>query len=163
VAYWAVSRLALNHERLALHCLTLAGFTTYLPRLRERRISHGRKIEVRPPLFPGYLFLQITNGWWDARWAPGTLGMIMGGTQPARVPDAVIEEIRNRERNGLVELPKPRGLRRGDQVRIIRGPFCERIALYAGMNGRERVTVLLTLLGGVQRTTLAKRDIEALG
>jgi transcriptional antiterminator RfaH len=162
VAYWAVSRLALNHERLALHCLTLAGFTTYLPRLRERRISHGRKIEVRPPLFPGYLFLQITNGWWDARWAPGTLGMIMDGTQPARVPDAVIEEIRNRERNGLVELPKPRGLRRGDQVRIIRGPFCERIALYAGMNGRERVTVLLTLLGGVQRTTLAKGDIEAL-
>jgi hypothetical protein len=30
------------------------------------------------------------------------------------------------------------------------------------MNGRERVTVLLTLLGGVQRTTLAKGDIEAL-
>jgi transcriptional antiterminator RfaH len=162
VAYWAVSRLALNHERLALHCLTLAGFTTYLPRLCERRMSHGRRIERRPPLFPGYCFTWIELQWSAARWAPGTLGMIMDGTQPARVPDAVIEEIRSRERNGLIELPKPRGFRRGDQVRIIRGPFCERIALYAGMNGRERVTVLLTLLGGVQRTTLAKGDIEAL-
>jgi transcriptional antiterminator RfaH len=122
VAYWAVSRLALNHERLALHCLTLAGFTTYLPRLRERRMSHGRRIERRPPLFPGYCFTWIELQWSAARWAPGTLGMIMDGTQPARVPDAVIEEIRSRERNGLIELPKPRGFRRGDQVRIIRGP-----------------------------------------
>jgi hypothetical protein len=34
---------------------------------------------------------------------------VMDGEQPARVPDAVISEIRSRERNGFVELPKPRG------------------------------------------------------
>lgn len=89
VSFWAVSRLALNHERLALHCLTLAGFTTYLPRLRERRISHGRKIERQPPLFPGYCFTWIELQWSAARWAPGTLGLIMDGLQPARVPDLV--------------------------------------------------------------------------
>ena len=71
------------------------------------------------------------------RWAPGTLGLIMDGLQPARVPDAVIAELRARECNGLIELPKPRGLRRGDQVRIIRGPFRGRAGLYAGMSGRS--------------------------
>ena len=160
MAYLAVSRLALNHERLALHCLTVAGFTTYLPRLRERRMSHGRKIERRSPLFPGYCFTWIELQWSAARWAPGTLGLIMDGLQPARVPGAVIAELRARERNGVIELPKPRGLRSGDQVRIIRGTFRGHLALYAGMSGRERVAVLLQLLGAQQRTELPADAIE---
>jgi transcriptional antiterminator RfaH len=160
VAYWAVSRLALNHERLALHCLTLAGFTTYLPRLRERRMSHGRKIERQSPLFPGYCFTWIELQWHAAKWAPGTFGLIMDGLTPARVPDAVIAELRARERKGVIELAKPRGLERGDQVRIIRGPFRGHLALYAGMSGRERVAVLLQLLGAQQRTVLPADAIE---
>ena len=32
----------------------------------------------------------------------------MDGPCPARVPDGVITEIRSRERDGLIELPKPR-------------------------------------------------------
>jgi transcriptional antiterminator RfaH len=162
VAYWAVSRLALNHERLALHCLTLAGFTTYLPRLRERRVVRGRRVEVSPPLFPGYCFTWIELQWSAARWAPGTLGLIMDGMQPARVPDAVIAELRAREYNGLVGLPKPRGFRRGDRVKILRGAFGGHLAIYADMKPRERVEVLLRLLGGEQRVILAKQDIEAL-
>lgn len=162
MAYWAVSRLALNHERLALHCLTLAGFTTYLPRLRERRMAHGRRIERQSPLFPGYCFTWIELQWHAARWAPGTLGLIMDGLQPARVSDAVIAELRARERNGLIELSKLRGFQRGDQVRIIRGPFRGLAGLYHGMSGRQRVAVLLQILGGQQRVTLARRDIEVI-
>ena len=160
VAYWSVARLALNQERLALHCLGLAGFETYLPRLRERRVVRGRWVERQPPLFPGYAFIVIELQWHAARWAPGTLGLVMDGTVPARVPDVVIAELRARERGGLIELPKPRGFRRGDQVRIVRGPFREHIALYAGMSGRERVAVLLQLLGAQQRTELPADAIE---
>lgn len=162
MAYWAVSRLALNHERLALHCLTLAGFMTYLPRLRERRISHVRRIERQSPLFPGYCFTWIELQWRAARWAPGTLGLIMDGTQPARVPDSVIAEIRSRECGGLIELPKPPRPRPGHAVRVISGPLQGRLGLYAGMKPRERVEVLLQLVGGQQRVTLARRDIEVI-
>jgi hypothetical protein len=35
----------------------------------------------------------------------------------------VITEIRSRERNGLIELPKPRGMQRDDGVRIVGGRF----------------------------------------
>ena len=59
MSYWAVARLEPHREQLALRCLGLAGYETYFPRLRERRISHGRKIEIRPPLFPGYCFLTV--------------------------------------------------------------------------------------------------------
>jgi transcriptional antiterminator RfaH len=85
---------------------------------------------------------------------------VMDGIVPARVPDAVVEEIRGRERGGVIELPR-RLLKPGDRVRLLTGPFQGHLAIYAGMSGSERVAVLLQILGGQQRVTLARRDIEA--
>jgi transcriptional antiterminator RfaH len=161
--YWCAARLIARREAFALHCRAASGYETYLPRLREQRISRGRKVEVHPPLFPGYCFVLIELQWHAARWSPGTCGLIMDGPQPARGPDSVIAEIRSRERGGLVELAKPPLARLGDPVRVVRGPFEGHLAIYAGMKPRERVEVLLQLLGGQQRVTLAKRDIEAGG
>jgi transcriptional antiterminator RfaH len=160
VGYWACARLEPHRERLALHCLGLAGYVTYLPRIRERRLSHGRRIEVRPPLFPGYAFFVVEAQWHSARWSVGVLGLIMNGLQPAKVSDRVIDEIRGRERNGLIELAPPPSLRRGARVRILAGPFRDHLAIFADMKPRERVEILLQLLGGGQRVTLAKKDIE---
>jgi transcriptional antiterminator RfaH len=160
VSYWTVARLEPHRERLALHCLGLAGFETYLPRLRERRLSHGRKITATPPLFPGYCFLTIEAQWHAARWSIGVIGLIMDGVRPARVPDQVIAEIRGREINGVIELAPPPALRRGARIRILHGPFRDLLGIYAGTRPRQRVEILLQLLGGEQRVTLAKKDIE---
>jgi len=106
MSYWAVARLEPRREQLALRCLGLAGYETYFPRLREHRISHGRRIEIRPPLFPGYCFLAVEAQWYAARWSIGVIGLIMDGVRPARVADQIIDDLRKRERNGLIELPK---------------------------------------------------------
>jgi transcriptional antiterminator RfaH len=126
----------------------------------ERRTIRGRREGSEVPLFPGYAFVRITLQWHAARWCPGVVRLVMDGLQPAKVPDAVIEEIRGRERNGAVELPKRR-LQCGDRVKILAGSFRGHLAMYADMSGPERVTVLLQILGGQQRVTLARRDIEA--
>ena len=161
MSYWCACRLQVHREALALHCLGLNGYETYFPRLRDRRIRFGRTIENRPALFPGYCFVLIQLQWHTARWAPGTLGLIMDGIQPAKVPDPVIEEIRSRERNGLVELPRREVFKAGDKVRITQGLLLGHIGLYAGMRAHERVLVLLALLGGQQRVELPKDSIEA--
>ena len=114
--------------------LNLQGYEVYCPRLRELRVLRGRRVEVLLPLFPGYTFLQVVTGWWQARWAPGTRGLVMDGTTPAKVPDAVIAEIRSREDEGAIELPPK--VRPGDRVRVLRGPFRDHLAIYAGMTGR---------------------------
>jgi transcriptional antiterminator RfaH len=160
MAFWAAARAQPNREAVAQRFLELAGYTVYAPRLRVNRVSHGRKIETRPPLFPGYAFVLIELQWHAARWCPGTLGLVMNCGVPARVPDAVIAEIRKRERNGLVELPKPR-LMRGGRVKVLRGPFEGHVGLYQGMKPRERVEVLLALLGGQHRVELPAADVEA--
>ena len=86
-------------------------------------------------------------------------GLVMDGTAPAKVPDAVIAEIRSREREGAIELPPK--VRPGDRVRVLRGPFRDHLAIYAGMTGRDRVAVLLRLLGGERRILLPRCDIES--
>jgi transcriptional antiterminator RfaH len=141
--FWCAARLMSQREAYATHCLGVEGFETYLPRLREQRVIRGRRVEVRPPLFPGYIFIAIVLQWHAARWAPGVAHIIMDGMTPAKVPDRVIDEIRSRERGGLVELPKACGLQRGDKVRITSGPFEHHLALHAGQTSANRVAVLL--------------------
>jgi transcriptional antiterminator RfaH len=157
MVYWTVAQLVPKRDRLALHCLGLAGFEVYQPRLREVR----RQRETVSALFPGYAFVAIELQWHAARWCPGVVRLVMDGLQPAKVPEAVIEEIRGRERNGVVELPKRR-LQYGDRIKILAGPFRGHLAMYAGMSGSERVAVLLQILGGQQRATLARRDVEVI-
>jgi transcriptional antiterminator RfaH len=161
MSYWTAAQLQPRREHLALHMLLQEHFTVYAPKLRERRTIRGRRADSEAPLFPGYAFVLIRLQWHAARWCPGVARLVMDGLQPAKVADAVIEEIRGRERNGAVELPKRR-LQYGDRVKILAGPFRGHLAMYAGMSGPERVAVLLQILGGQQRVTLAQRDVEAM-
>jgi transcriptional antiterminator RfaH len=159
--YWCAARTEPRREAAAAHFLGLAGYTTYLPRLRERRSRGGRRIIATPPLFPSYVFVRVELGWWRARWCVGVADLVTtGGTGPARVPDRVIDELKDREVDGCVALPEPPRFRAGDPVRITRGPFSLIPALYQGMASRERVMVLLQLLGAPRVLYLPETDIE---
>jgi transcriptional antiterminator RfaH len=162
--FWCCAQLEHGRVHLGLHCLRLAGFDAYAPRLRSYRVSRGRKIEGRSLLFPSYIFVLIVAQWHAARWAPGVIRLVMAGdAKPARVPDAIIAEIKARERDGLIELPKPPGLQRGDAVRVVLGPLQGLLGLYEGMKPHERVAVLLQILGGQQRVELPSNAIELAG
>jgi transcriptional antiterminator RfaH len=113
-------------------------------------------------LFPGYCFLTVEAQWHAARWSVGVIGLIMNGIRPAKVPDVVIAEIRSRERNGTVELPRRDGFKVGDQVRVLAGPFTNHFGLYQGMRSRERIEILLQLLGSVQKVELARDAVEVI-
>jgi transcriptional antiterminator RfaH len=158
MAFWSCVQLEPNRERLALHCLSVVnGFEIYSPRIRAPR---ARREDITRPLFPGYAFVLIVLQWHAARWSPGVVRIVLDGNVPAKVPDRVIAELRERERGGVVQLPEAPGLRAGYRVRVTRGPLKGFAGLYHGMSGRQRVEVLLTLLGGQIRTTLPKGDIE---
>ena len=87
--------------------LAQENFTVYAPKLRERRTIRGRREDSESLLFPGYAFVLVRLQWHRARWChPGVVRLIMDGIGPAKVSDAVIEEIRGRERKGAIELPR---------------------------------------------------------
>ena len=163
MAFWTAARIMPRRERLALHCLKVSGFETYVPRTRDRRIVRGRKVNEIAQLFPSYVFVLIELQWHAARFALGVASLIMDGEKPARVPDAVISDLRGRERNGLIKLPPPpkpiAPFSAGDELRIRSGPFTGLHGLYAGMAPRERIFVLLQMLGGERTIELAQGDV----
>ena len=59
-------------------------------------------------------------------------------------------------------MPKACAFRRGDHVRIKRGPFAGGLAIFAELKPHQRIEVLLGVLGGEQRATLAATDVQVL-
>jgi transcription antitermination factor NusG len=156
MSYWACAQLETRREHTALHFLGLNGFRTYCRRIRIERPSRER--ERSTWLFPGYAFVWIELQWHG--WAPGVIRLVSsGGAEPAKVPGRVIDDLKSRERNGYVVLPRVRGLKRGDKVQVTHGPLNGSIAIFDGMRPHQRVAILLTMLGGQQRAELARRDI----
>jgi transcription antitermination factor NusG len=104
--------------------------------------------------------------WHAARFAPDVIGLITDGERPARVPDAVIDELKGREGHGLVVLPeKPRldprsGFQVNDCLRVQAGPLRGLFGLYAGMAPRDRIKVLMDILGGKQEVEMPVGDVS---
>ena len=136
--------------------LTRQGFTTYLPRCLERR-SHARRVElVARPLFPRYLFVAVDMAVQQWRAIHSTIGvsqLVRHGADPASVAETVIAQLRDREQDGFVVLPKPL-FAPGDAVRVVDGAFASCIGLFEGMRDAERVAILLDLLGRKVRVVL---------
>jgi transcription antitermination factor NusG len=84
---------------------------------------------------------------------------VRNGGVPAILHDAEIESIRQRERNGVVELEE-RQFVPGAQVRVLSGPFTNHLGIFSDMNGCERVGVLLAILGSQHRVLMPKNNIE---
>ena len=68
--------------------------------------------------------------------------------------------LKAREVNRLIELPPPPRFRRGIGVSDLHGPLAGQVGLFAGMKPRERVAVLLTLLGSSRRVELAGAAVK---
>jgi len=96
------------------------------------------------------------------RWTDHVVRVLMSGDAPAQLPEAVITSIRKRESGGFIRLPAPPQLRRGQHVRVIRGSFEGLLAVHQGMGSRERVWVLLNLMGQQVPVELPSRDLEPL-
>jgi transcriptional antiterminator RfaH len=147
---WYVVQTQPHAEARAQEHLRRQGFTTYLPKLRKSR-RHARKTEqVSSPLFPRYMFVLIDHthqGWHAIRSTFGVSNLVGGENGPVALRDDVIAALRQREgEDGHVHLDAPKFLR-GAAVRVLDGVFASCMGMFESMNDKDRVTVLLDLLG----------------
>jgi transcriptional antiterminator RfaH len=161
---WYVVQTQPCAERRAMAHLERQGFTTYLPRYRKRR-RHARRVEtVEAPLFPRYLFVSIdlaSQRWRSIHSTVGVSHLVCNGSDPAPLPDAVIDQLRAREEEGFVQLPLRPSFKPGEAVRILDGAFTSCLGLYEGMKDGERIAVLLDLLGRKVRIYLDPESVAA--
>ena len=152
-------------EVLALENLLRQGYQAYLPRYRTQ-LSHARRLRsVLRPLFPRYLFAGLDRS--AMRWRPilstiGVSDVVRAGDEPLPVAAAVVERLREEERDGGFDrVGRSRPLQLGELVRISAGACEEMIGRLIELRGPDRVVVLLDLLGRPVRAQVAAAAVNA--
>jgi transcriptional antiterminator RfaH len=161
--WYAVNALPCQEMR-ADENLRRQGFYTWLPQYRRTR-KHARRVDnVLAPLFPGYLFVRFdpaVERWRSINGTFGVIRLLCNGDTPLAVPDGLVEEImQRRDESGLVLLPTRR-LAVGNAVKVAFGSFAQLEGLVQEMPGRDRVIVLLNLLGRKVRASVPLTELAA--
>ena len=164
-ARWYVVQTQPHAESKAVAHLARQGFAAYLPRYLKRR-RHARKVEtVAAPLFPRYLFVTVdmeTQRWRSIHSTTGVSRLVCNGEEPTPVPPAVVAALQGREdAGGFVQLERRPQFAPGEHVRIVDGVFADSLGLFECMADRERVAILLDLLGRKVRILLDEGAITA--
>ena len=157
---WYVAQLKPNGERLAEENLVRQGFDVFAPTLRKTTPRKDRFRDELRPLFPGYLFVRSPAQAACWRAIGGTLGIrklvSFGEGRPSAVPAGIIEWLR--EHFSHTD-PVASDLRKGDLVRVISGPFCDLLARVEALPGRERIYVLLDVMGKERRVSITRKSL----
>ena len=162
---WYVVQTQPNAEGKASPHFGRQGFDTYLPSYLKRR-RHARRVEiVGAPLFPRYMFVAVdmaVQRWRAIQSTIGVARLVCSGECPAAVPDGVIEDLRRREdERGLIKLENAVRFAPGDKIRVLDGAFSACLGLFEGVTDRERVAILLDLLGRKVRVVLDAELVAA--
>jgi transcription antitermination factor NusG len=155
---WYVARTLAQRELQAAQQLTNQGFRVFLPRYWKNR-RHARRVEtVSAPLFPRYMFtvLDRTRDRW--RSINGTFGvdrLLMCAGEPQAVPQGLVE--------GLILATDSEGnvhfdfhLKEGQTVKVMAGPLANLVGQLESIDDKDRVRVLLEIMGGKVRVALPR-------
>jgi transcriptional antiterminator RfaH len=158
---WLVLMIHRHQEEQALKNLQRQNFKAYCPML-ARHIRHARRAyDVKRPLFPGYLFLEMPTHPHGLRQAANTLGVrnfVLAGDKPASLPDGFVEGLMAREENGAICGPG-RPLRPGENVKILGGPFDGLIAQITQLTDGDRALLLLDILNRPTRVRIETKRL----
>jgi len=133
-------------EELAQFHLKQKAVLTFYPRLLLPKFSRRRKRIV--PLFPNYLFVNITlaTSYYHVLWTPGEKKFVSFNDIPAPVDDGIVEHLMEQANSeGIVDADTD--LKVGQEVRFCGGSFDGLIGmLLEAPDGKGRVKALMTLL-----------------
>lgn len=155
---WYAVQTKPRAEDVARDNLARQGFRCLLPKLRRSaRTPSGIRSRIES-LFPRYLFIAAdptVHSLATIRSTRGCVGLVRFGGEAARVPMAVIENIRSRMAadDGIARLDAP-DLVPGRPVRIVDGAFAGIEGVFRCRDGAERVRVLLDVLGRATEVVL---------
>jgi len=162
--WYVVQTHAMAEEKAAFN-LKRQGYGAYLPQYLKKR-SHARHVDwVARPLFPCYLFVEMdveATQWQAIRSTIGVSHFICLGELPAPVPEGVVEAIIARENEeGHVELSLGDLFKKGQEIEITSGPMAEFSAIFDCVDDKDRVFVLMSLLGRQVRVRVPLGAVRA--
>ena len=163
---WFLVRSKPRQESVALTHLARQGYESYLPLFATEKLVRRKSTVVQEPMFARYLFVRLDTTGLGQSWSPirstvGVSELVCFGSRPARVDDALIATLRERE---ATQQADPITLfAHGDNVRITEGAFAGLEAIYQMNDAEGRAMVLLDLLSKPVAMTIDAASLRKVG
>ncbi|WP_204374697.1 transcription/translation regulatory transformer protein RfaH [Ferrovum sp. JA12] len=163
---WFLVRSKPRQESVALTNLARQGYESYLPMFAAEKLVRRKPTVVQEPMFARYLFVRLDTSGQGQSWSPirstvGVSELVCFGSRPARVDDALIATLRERE---IAQQGTPTTLfAHGDSVRITEGAFAGLEVIYQMNDAEGRAMVLLDLLSKPVAMTLDAASLRKVG
>lgn len=163
---WFLVRSKPRQESVALTHLARQGYESYLPLFATEKLVRRKSTVVQEPMFARYLFVRLDTSGNGQSWSPirstvGVSELVCFGSRPARVDDALIATLRERE---TAQQASPTTLfATGDNVRITEGAFVGLEAIYQMNDAEGRAMVLLDLLSKPVAMTIDAASLRKVG
>lgn len=161
---WYVLHTRSRFENKVNEGLERKSKEVFLPKVLVRSKRRDRKVMIRVPLFPGYVFVKTDLDPADQLDIVKTAGIVRfvgnrSGPQP--VPDEAIDALRVMVDTGL-DISTGTRLKKGDRVIVVQGPFTGIRGTFARYRGRGRIVVNIDALGQFAAVEVNEDDIELL-
>jgi transcriptional antiterminator RfaH len=146
---WFILQFKPNSHHQAAKNLNQQGFKTFLPLIDITRRKASRFINTAQPLFPGYMFItfdKTESKWHKINNTYGVLRLITFNSILKSIPTIFVDNLMKRYDTSGKLLPIKK-LKKGDQVKVLNGPFANFIATVEKYETDQRIWVLLDLMG----------------
>jgi len=146
---WFILQFKANSHHQAMKNLKQQGFETFLPLHDSTSRKASRFINTTRPLFQGYMFITFDRAetkWYKINNTYGVSRLVTFNTILKSIPTTFIDNLMNRcDLSGKL-LPVKK-LKKGDQVKLLKGPFAKFIATIETYEDDQRIWVLMDLMG----------------
>jgi len=145
-----------QQESIATQNLSNQGFNVFCPKAVIKNKT--------TPLFPGYLFIELDDkaqNWAPIRSTRGVANFVRFGLSFAKVPNQIINLIKIQQQQTIEKLINIYSHQKGDNIEIQTGAFKGQQAIFQNYNSRDRVIVLLKLIGQQQEVELLEKEVVA--
>jgi transcriptional antiterminator RfaH len=161
-ARWYLIQCRVQQDVRAMDNLERQHFECYRPLYTRECLRRGRRVAIRAPLFPGYLFIRLDR--LHDNWAPicstrGVFQIVRFNEYPLPVADGIIDELRRRTEAETVREPY---LKSGEHVLITDGSFAGIEGIFLTTAGDDRVMLLLKILHREQTLSFPVGSIRKL-
>jgi len=154
---WYCLRSQPKHEHIAAaHLRQYEDIEVFCPRVKIQRSTRRGLVWFTEALFPNYLFARFERERWQARVrsSPGVSGIVHFGDDVPTIPDRALSDLRSAMEDSEM-MTVAFTIAEGDDVEIVDGPFRGQTGVVKLLlPARERVKVLLEVLGGVTEVDL---------
>ncbi|MFH1102601.1 MAG: UpxY family transcription antiterminator [Pseudomonadota bacterium] len=159
---WYVLHTKSRFENVVNEGLVRKSKEVFLPKVQVRSKRRDRRIVIRVPLFPGYIFVKTDLNPYEHLEIVKTAGAVklIGNKEgPISVPDATVDSLRIMV-TGDHPIATGARLQRGDRVMVVNGPFIGVNGVFVRYKGQGRVVVNIDALGQFAAVDVNEDDLE---